>query len=85
MTTRPMPLVRVAEPFDYPDWLFELKHDGFRALAVTEAGRCVLVSRNGNELKHWPQLTDELAATVRAKQVRVSKKALSASCKRRHT
>jgi ATP-dependent DNA ligase len=29
----PQPLVRVAEPFDRPDWLFELKYDGLRGLA----------------------------------------------------
>jgi hypothetical protein len=28
---RPMPLLRLPEPFDHPDWLFEVKHDGFRA------------------------------------------------------
>src|SRR4051794_2046721 len=33
MLYMPMPLVRVPEPFDHPDWLYELKHDGFRALA----------------------------------------------------
>jgi ATP-dependent DNA ligase len=31
-----MPLVRIAQPFDHPDWLFELKLDGFRALAHIE-------------------------------------------------
>jgi ATP-dependent DNA ligase len=29
----PMGLSRRPEPFDNPDWLFELKWDGFRALA----------------------------------------------------
>lgn len=28
-----MRLLRVPEPFDHPDWMFELKMDGFRALA----------------------------------------------------
>lgn len=42
-----MPLVRIPEPFDHPDWLFELKHDGFRALAYVEGHQCRLVSRNG--------------------------------------
>src|SRR6266850_622841 len=28
-----MPLIRGVDPFDHPDWVFELKHDGFRALA----------------------------------------------------
>jgi ATP-dependent DNA ligase len=31
-----MPLLKRAAPFDNPDWIFELKYDGFRALAVTE-------------------------------------------------
>jgi hypothetical protein len=26
---RPMVLSRRVAPFDHPDWLFELKHDGF--------------------------------------------------------
>jgi bifunctional non-homologous end joining protein LigD len=48
---RPMPLKRHKEPFLHPDWLFELKHDGFRALAFVQNGGCRLVSRNGNELR----------------------------------
>jgi ATP-dependent DNA ligase len=31
-----MTLARVAAPFDHPDWIFELKHDGFRAIAYIE-------------------------------------------------
>jgi ATP-dependent DNA ligase len=31
MDTAQLTLVR--QPFDHPDFLFELKHDGFRALA----------------------------------------------------
>jgi len=34
------------EPFDNPDFIFELKHDGFRTLAYVENGECRLVSRN---------------------------------------
>ena len=33
-----MPLARLPEPFDHPDWIFELKYDGFRALAHLENG-----------------------------------------------
>jgi len=29
----PMRLLRIPEPFDHPDWIFEPKMDGFRALA----------------------------------------------------
>jgi bifunctional non-homologous end joining protein LigD len=44
----PQPLVRIPEPFDDPDWIFELKLDGFRALAFFEGRICRLVSRNGH-------------------------------------
>jgi bifunctional non-homologous end joining protein LigD len=44
-----MPLTRRVEPFDDPDWIFEAKLDGFRALAYLEDGTCRLVSRNGRE------------------------------------
>jgi hypothetical protein len=36
----PAPPTRLREPFDHPDWLFEFRHNGFRALACLEAGAC---------------------------------------------
>jgi len=40
---------RVADAFDHPDWVFELKHDGFRALAyIGDCGSCSLVSRKNS-------------------------------------
>jgi hypothetical protein len=35
--------------FDDPNWIFELKYDGFRALAMIERGRAQLLSRNGEQ------------------------------------
>jgi bifunctional non-homologous end joining protein LigD len=46
-----MRLRLVKEPFDNPDYIFELKHDGFRALAYIDAGECRLVSRNLKSLR----------------------------------
>jgi bifunctional non-homologous end joining protein LigD len=40
-----MPLARFDVPFDHPDWIFEPKMDGFRAVAYIEGGACRLVSR----------------------------------------
>jgi bifunctional non-homologous end joining protein LigD len=40
----PMPLRRLPEPFDHPDWLYELKYDGFRALAFVRRTGVALVS-----------------------------------------
>jgi ATP-dependent DNA ligase len=42
-----MPLVKIPQPFDDPNWLFEIKHDGFRALAIIEGHRCRLISHVG--------------------------------------
>ena len=46
----PMRLRLVREPFDHSDYIFELKHDGFRAIAYLQNGECKLVSRNQRNL-----------------------------------
>jgi bifunctional non-homologous end joining protein LigD len=46
----PMLATPVAKAFDDPDWLFEIKWDGYRAIAFIEDGRVRLVSRNQNDL-----------------------------------
>jgi len=43
-----MRLLRIPEPFDHSDWLYELKFDSFRALAHVTGHHCQLVSRNGH-------------------------------------
>jgi bifunctional non-homologous end joining protein LigD len=43
---RPMLATLVREPFDHPDWLFEVKWDGYRAVAELRAGEVALSSRN---------------------------------------
>lgn len=58
---RPMLAKKVPQPFDNPDWIFELKWDGYRAIASNLGGRVQLYSRNGlsfNE-KYLP-VTDAL-------------------------
>src|SRR6266576_5593652 len=42
MAFQPMPLSRRLLPFDHPEWIFELKYDGFRSLAVLQNGRTQL-------------------------------------------
>jgi len=46
----PMRLLRMSEPFDHPEFLFEPKNDGFRALAHVRGAHCDLISRNGSHL-----------------------------------
>lgn len=61
-----MPLKRHHEPFSHRDWFFELKHDGFRALAFIQDGRCRLVSRNGNEFRKFDALASSLPKELEA-------------------
>jgi bifunctional non-homologous end joining protein LigD len=48
---RPTRLRLVKEPFDHPDYVFELKHDGFRAITYIQNGECKLISGNQNNLR----------------------------------
>jgi bifunctional non-homologous end joining protein LigD len=56
-----MQLSLVAAAFDNPDWLFEIKHDGFRALAYIREGTCTLVSRKNNQYKSFAALRESPA------------------------
>ena len=62
---RPMTLVRAGEPFSDPDWLFELKHDGFRTLAYVERGKCELISRRRNVYKSFESVREAISRLLR--------------------
>jgi bifunctional non-homologous end joining protein LigD len=65
-TIHPMLATPVDEPFDGTEWLFEIKWDGYRAIAFIADGKLRLVSRNQNELtERFPELKD-LPQFVRA-------------------
>jgi bifunctional non-homologous end joining protein LigD len=60
---RPMLATLTDKPFDDPDWVFETKWDGFRAIAVVRPGHASLYSRNGNDIsRRYPAICDALAA-----------------------
>jgi bifunctional non-homologous end joining protein LigD len=70
-TIHPMLATPVDEPFDGPEWLFEIKWDGYRAVAFIENGKARLVSRNQNdltarypELKNLPQFINAKTAIL---------------------
>jgi len=50
------------DAFDADDWLFELKHDGVRLLAVREGGRVRLLSRNRRDISAaFPEIADAVS------------------------
>jgi bifunctional non-homologous end joining protein LigD len=60
------PLKERREPFDGPDWLFEMKYDGYRGLLYLEHGKPRLTSRNGRTMKRFGALTWALVHLIRA-------------------
>jgi hypothetical protein len=62
------PLLRRG-PFDHADYLFELKHDGLRALAYIDGEGTRLVSRRGNVYRRFPQLCGAIAKAVTCEAV----------------
>jgi bifunctional non-homologous end joining protein LigD len=53
---KPMLATLIDKPFDDPDWLYEVKWDGYRALAYLQKGKADLRSRNNNHFneKFYP-------------------------------
>src|SRR5262252_4634858 len=62
---RPIRLSRRTEPFDSDQFIFELKIDGFRALAYIEASRGELISRNENTFRGFADLATWIAEHLR--------------------
>lgn len=63
----PMLAESIEKPFDSAEWLFEIKWDGYRAVAFIENGKARLVSRNQNDLTpRYPELKD-LPQFIKAK------------------
>src|SRR5262245_56771882 len=57
----PMRLAVRREPFDHTDWIYEVKYDGFRALAYIQSSSCRLISRNKHDYKSFAGLRACLA------------------------
>ncbi len=60
---RPMLATLTDKPFDDPDWIFETKWDGFRAIAVAKPGHASLYSRNLIDIsRKYPTVCEALSA-----------------------
>ena len=62
-----MRLASLREAFNHADWIFELKYDGFRALAHVGPDGTRLVSRNLHVYKPFGDLCDALAAELKGR------------------
>lgn len=63
----PMLLLRTEKLPDGPQWLHELKLDGYRALAIKTGGKVLLRSGNDNDFNaRYPGIAKALAALPRS-------------------
>ena len=60
----PADLIRRAEPFDHEDYIFELKMDGFRALAYVDHDGTRLVSRGAKVYRSFSGLCAAIRANL---------------------
>jgi bifunctional non-homologous end joining protein LigD len=59
----PMLAERIDAPFSDPDWLFEVKYDGYRMIGAQEGGAGLLFTRNGRPAANrFPEIARALAA-----------------------
>ena len=61
---QPIAPIRRTEPFDDPNWVFDVKYDGFRGICYLERGCCRMVSRNGNPMIRFAGLGERIAASL---------------------
>lgn len=59
---KPMKATRVDKPFNEPGWVYEIKWDGYRTLAMVQGGKARLLSGKNIVLDHFPQINDLLSS-----------------------
>ena len=80
---KPMLASQVEKPFDKPEWIYEVKWDGYRSLAYLNKGKIKLRSRNNNDFhKKFYPITNALEvwpinAVVDGEIVVINEKGLS--------
>ncbi len=58
----PMKATLVSSPPEHGDWMYELKFDGYRTLALKSGGSAQLLSANGKDLSdHFKEITDAVS------------------------
>jgi bifunctional non-homologous end joining protein LigD len=60
-----MRLARLSEPWDDPDWIFELKYDGARCFAYVGSDRTRLLSRKSFEYRRYQHLAKGIGLALR--------------------
>jgi len=56
----PSPLTFLKEPIGHPNWVHEVKHDGFRGILYVDRDQAWLVSRKGKKFRQFDPLLKQV-------------------------
>src|SRR5215469_2401090 len=62
----PSPLTSVKEQIGHPNWVYELKHDGFRGILYVDREQAWLVSRKGKKFRQFDPLLKQVLRCLKA-------------------
>jgi bifunctional non-homologous end joining protein LigD len=64
----PAPLTSLKLPIDHPNWLFELKHDGFRGMLYIDHERSWFRSRTRYEMQRFGALSQQIRSLLKGQR-----------------
>jgi|SRR5262252_4674000 len=64
----PSPLTSVKEPIGHPNWIYELKHDGFRGVLYVDRDQTWLVSRKGKRFRQFDPLLKQVLLVLNGRE-----------------
>jgi bifunctional non-homologous end joining protein LigD len=64
----PSPLTSVKEPIGHPNWIYELKHDGFRGILYVDRDEVWLVSRKGKKFHQFEPLLRQVLRCLKGQR-----------------
>ena len=64
----PSPLTSLKEHIGHPNWIYELKHDGFRGILYIDRDQAWLVSRKGKKFRQFDPLLKQVLRSLKGQR-----------------
>ena len=64
----PSPLTSLKEPVGDPNWIYELKHDGFRGVLYMDRDQAWLVSGKGKKFRQFDPLVKQVLRCLKGQR-----------------
>ena len=64
----PSPVTSLKEPIGHPNWIYELKHDGFRRILYVDREQAWLVPRKGKKFRQFDPLLNQVLRSLKGQR-----------------